>query len=346
MAGLAVCKAAAALLFLLTALIGASVPFALNKCHQRKRASRLLLLNAFAGGAFLALGLLHIMPEAIKLLDEMEVEIHLNGKSYGVAFLLIFAGYLIILFCEGVLCGELSMSAFPLGRGPSGLTEDRRDAKGSCTTKSSHSGDDLEGPIYAAAAAIEAGGTVELSGVSPGDAGDRDRVAHRRESSCSGGGGVKEVLYKGFDSAAFFMMVALAIHGLFEGAIVGAAREMSMMWVMTAVVVGHKWAEAMLLMCQLIERKLTRVSAGLLTASFALSSPLGVLVGSLLAAEGRLVSGVCNALGAGTVLYIASEISGSAFQGCRKGRWLQFFAYCCGATLVLGLTLLDVAYGQ
>ena len=47
---------------------------------------------------------------------------------------------------------------------------------------------------------------------------------------------------------------------------------------------------------------------GLLMASFACSSPLGVLVGSILTAEGKLASGICNALGAGTVLYIASEV--------------------------------------
>lgn len=42
--------------------------------------------------------------------------------------------------------------------------------------------------------------------------------------------------------------------------------------------------------------------------AFAGSSPLGVLIGAILAAEGKLASGICNALGAGTVLYIASEV--------------------------------------
>lgn len=45
---------------------------------------------------------------------------------------------------------------------------------------------------------------------------------------------------------------------LSKGAIVGASGDVSMMWVMTAVVLGHKWAEAMLLMCQLLDRKVVR----------------------------------------------------------------------------------------
>ncbi|XP_026191565.1 uncharacterized protein LOC34621112 [Cyclospora cayetanensis] len=149
-----------------------------------------------------------------------------------------------------------------------------------------------------------------------------------------------------FDSTAFFTMLALAVHGLFEGVIVGAARDLSMMWMMSAVVIGHKWAEAMLLMCRLLERKTCVMATALLIVTFACSSPLGVLVGAILATEGKLASGICNALGAGTVFYIASEISGSAFQGCRKTRFFQFLTYCSGAVLVMALTLLDVAYGQ
>ena len=52
-----------------------------------------------------------------------------------------------------------------------------------------------------------------------------------------------------------------------------------------------------------------RVTAFTLISVFASSSPLGVLLGAVLAAEGKLAAGICNALGAGTVLYIASEVA-------------------------------------
>lgn len=326
-------KVAAAVLFALGALLGGAVPFLLKWCNL---GHRILLLNAFAGGAFLALGILHIMPEAVDLLDELGVYIHLNGRQYAVTYLLIFLGYLIILFCEAVLCGETCPSPF---LDLDGLSDDPRKGRGSCTTKSIQSAE--EHGLDIQLDAIEAGGTLELADAN----GTSPMVSSERRAStsiCSKKGGQG----KSFDSGVFFMMLALAIHGLFEGAIIGAESDVSMMWMMSAVVLGHKWAEAMLLMCQIIERKLSRMTTCLLMGTFACSSPLGVLIGAILAAEGKLASGICNALGAGTVLYIAGEISASAFQGCRKGRFLQFFTYCSGAGLVLGLTLLDIAYGQ
>lgn len=332
-AALAGCKVAAAVLFALGALVGSAVPFVLKRCNL---GHRILLLNAFAGGAFLALGILHIMPEAVELLDELGVYLHLNGRQYAVTYLLVFLGYLIILFCEAVLCGETYPS--PLLE-LDGYSDDARKAKGSCTTKSIQSTE--EQGMDVRLDAIEAGGTLELAvanGTIP--------VAAPERRASTGSCSKKADRGKSFDSGAFFMMLALAIHGLFEGAIIGAENDLSMMWMMSAVVLGHKWAEAMLLMCQIMERKLNRMTSCLLMGSFACSSPLGVLIGAILAAEGKLASGICNALGAGTVLYIAGEISTSAFQGCRKGRFLQFLTYCSGAGLVLGLTLLDIAYGQ
>ena len=60
-------------------------------------------------GAFLALGVLHILPEAVELLTELEVYIHLNGKPYALTFCLVFIGYVVILFCEEVLCGDCKL---------------------------------------------------------------------------------------------------------------------------------------------------------------------------------------------------------------------------------------------
>ncbi|KAL8438732.1 hypothetical protein Efla_003403 [Eimeria flavescens] len=343
-AALAACKAVAAVLFALVALGGACVPFALKRCNV---SSRIMYLNAFAGGAFLALGILHIMPEAIELLDELEVYIHLNGKPFAVTHLLIFLGYLIVLFCEEVLSRGTSHSSVQLEALPE---EGRKEVKGSCTSKSTQSVEEQEpcGPLYA----IECHAGQELPVISQGGlavAGEEQQVSSSssrsssRSSSSSKTGGSRQ---RTFDSGAFFMMLALGIHGLFEGAIVGAAGDLSMMWMISAVVLGHKWAEAMLLMCQMLERRLSLQATVVLMGAFVASSPLGVVVGFLLAADGRLASGICNALGAGTVLYIAGEISTSAFQGCRKARFAEFLTYCSGAALVLGLTLLDVAYGR
>lgn len=44
---------------------------------------------------------------------------------------------------------------------------------------------------------------------------------------------------------------------------------------------------------------------------FISSSPVGVLVGVGLSGGGGVASGVCNALGAGTLIYVATEVGSS-----------------------------------
>jgi zinc transporter 1/2/3 len=54
--------------------------------------------NAFAGGVFLAIALIHLLPEADELMNE-----GCGGScGYPVAFLLVLAGYILILLIERV----------------------------------------------------------------------------------------------------------------------------------------------------------------------------------------------------------------------------------------------------
>lgn len=49
---------------------------------------------------------------------------------------------------------------------------------------------------------------------------------------------------------------------------------------------------------------------------FVASSPIGVLVGVGISGGGEVASGVCNALGAGTLIYVATEVRFHAFVPC------------------------------
>ena len=78
---------------------------------------------------------------------------------------------------------------------------------------------------FAAAATLEAGGVVELIPASqepprpPSQCREQEghETPNRRKSSQSEGDNKLPMLKGLGDSACFFMMVALAIHGLFEG---------------------------------------------------------------------------------------------------------------------------------
>mmetsp|Transcript_35712 Transcript_35712/g.54655 ORF Transcript_35712/g.54655 Transcript_35712/m.54655 type:complete len:136 (+) Transcript_35712:23-430(+) len=61
-----------------------------------KESPRLLgIANAFAGGVFLAIALLHIMPEQVKAYSE--------GSEFPLPFLLLVCGYTIILILDKIV---------------------------------------------------------------------------------------------------------------------------------------------------------------------------------------------------------------------------------------------------
>ncbi|PHJ20288.1 metal cation zip family protein [Cystoisospora suis] len=176
----------------------------------------------------------------------------------------------------------------------------------------------------------------------PGDEGD---MTHTTEHDREGNGRkhLGQRRLEGIDGGAIFLMVALAIHGLFEGMIIGAETNFISVLVVTSVVAGHKWAESLMLMSQFMERGLAPRAYWLLMSVFIASSPVGILVGVGISGGGEVASGVCNALGAGTLIYVATEISDHVFSGSRSRRLGHLGVYCLGATTVLGLTFLDIA---
>lgn len=93
-------KIGSMLLMVVAGLVGAFIPLFLRKFKMH---TAMNLSNAFAGGAFLALGVFHILPDAIKELDEAKVYIYIGNISYNLAYILVFIGYIVILFCESVL---------------------------------------------------------------------------------------------------------------------------------------------------------------------------------------------------------------------------------------------------
>eukprot|EP00922_Rhytidocystis_sp_ex-Travisia-forbesii_P020442 GHVS01030076.1.p1 GENE.GHVS01030076.1~~GHVS01030076.1.p1 ORF type:complete len:241 (+),score=9.20 GHVS01030076.1:106-828(+) len=98
--GLIVSKVGAMVLMFAIGVAGAGLPI----CLRRLKLSRMIdLCSAFAGGAFLALGIFHILPDAVEDLEEADLLINIGTKSYNVAYLFVFVGFILILFCESII---------------------------------------------------------------------------------------------------------------------------------------------------------------------------------------------------------------------------------------------------
>eukprot|EP00922_Rhytidocystis_sp_ex-Travisia-forbesii_P020443 GHVS01030077.1.p1 GENE.GHVS01030077.1~~GHVS01030077.1.p1 ORF type:complete len:331 (+),score=30.64 GHVS01030077.1:78-995(+) len=302
-------------LLLAIGLFGAIVPIYLRKF----RLSRTLgLCSAFAGGAFLALGMFHILPDAVEDLEEAGLVIRIGTKTYNSAYLFLFAGFVLILFCESII--------FVPEHHPHHNVE---------VLDIPHDVDleKMQPPIVEHS--LNNSGRELASMTATTEATTETSVDTPRKEDLDGWRYM-------FKSGGIFLMLALAIHGLFEGVVVGTNVDVLGVWMSTLVIFGHKWAESFSLMTQFLETEMGVRSIWLLIGTFVLSSPIGVAIG-IAASEGKAASGVCNALGAGTILYVAAEITGSVFSVDPQHRFSKFLVYLFGSGGVLGLTLLELA---
>lgn len=149
-------------------------------------------------------------------------------------------------------------------------------------------------------------------------------------------------------------MVALSVHALFEGIIVGTAKSVSTVWLLTAIVVAHKWAEGFAIASQLTPEQRNGRMALVLLGIFCMAAPIGASLGWIVDAVSEASTGdtpaflecLLNSLAVGTLLYIGMvEVVPEEFTGTHHLR-SKYLTLIVAAVVVLGLTLLHIRYGH
>lgn len=72
----------------------------------KKSESALSYLNCFSAGMFLAIALIHMMPEAVESYDEYSKEMEMT-RPFPIPFACMFCGYLIVLLVDQVIMHKL-----------------------------------------------------------------------------------------------------------------------------------------------------------------------------------------------------------------------------------------------
>jgi zinc transporter 1/2/3 len=134
--------------------------------------------------------------------------------------------------------------------------------------------------------------------------------------------------------AAYAVLTALSIHSLLAGLALGAQPEISRALVISLAIVAHKSAAGFALGVSLVRSQLGTRQVWTLVAIFALSTPLGGLVGTLLGEvfDGRIgatLEAILVSLAAGTFVYVATfDILRDEFPapGGRLAKWLLLTA--------------------
>ncbi len=80
--------------------VGGLLPTRLNQLSDKYRGLVLSLGNAFSGGVFLCVGLLHLLPEAAENMDKLNISLN---EELPIVYLVALCGFLLIFFIEKIL---------------------------------------------------------------------------------------------------------------------------------------------------------------------------------------------------------------------------------------------------
>ncbi|CBZ54286.1 hypothetical protein NCLIV_047180 [Neospora caninum Liverpool] len=147
------------------------------------------------------------------------------------------------------------------------------------------------------------------------------------------------------DSAKISLAVALGVHAIFEGIILGTTQSSQNVWIATLAILGHKGAEAVAVASAVLKMNMSTVPFVVMLAAFILASPLGILVGVFAATGGTAVSGVFNALAVGAILYATNEMLSEFSGSCSCGkRVVKLLAFIVGLGVLFGLDLIHTPF--
>ena len=140
----------------------------------------------------------------------------------------------------------------------------------------------------------------------------------------------------------FVLMIALSVHSIFEGLATGISKDMKDVINMIIAIVLHKGAAGTSLGISLVKTfpndfKLVRT----LILIFSFATPLGVILGMILADSDDIYEIIFNSIAAGTFLYIAcSEVVVEEFA-LEGYRFLKMLCFLLGATIITCLYFIE-----
>lgn len=104
-------------------------------------------------------------------------------------------------------------------------------------------------------------------------------------------------------------LIMISLHSLFEGTALGLSSQVTLTLVIAFAIIAHKWAASFALAVQ-INKNGCRFKTGFsYFMIFALMTPIGIMLGNIVAQQlnqYKLLQPICDALAAGTFLYLGS----------------------------------------
>jgi zinc transporter 1/2/3 len=354
--------------------VSGCIPVFFTRCRSAMTMSFLGLVNSFAAGIFLTMGLAHLLPEAAEHLAEAYGE-ETNIK-FRIAYMLCIAGYTLILCVQRVI---VATPHHHHGEADCTLAGHDHSEGGSKAQHPVDPASPVEGtqvpvePVGQSPATTEATTvTTDSPAGAPPSPTERPLVSPREpaadpseaeyapsnslrhtsqivhaveqalETDPNSPASPEEIAHKKSMQttyAAYVLIIALGLHSIIAGLALGVQSSKRDTLLLFIAIMAHQWAESISLGVTMTKSTLENKHQVILMFVFSLSVPLGIGIGWI--AESKMpdsATGYLLAISAGTFLYIgASELVVEEFvQG--KRHWEKLISFMVGCVAILLVT--------
>eukprot|EP01071_Lankesteria_metandrocarpae_P002907 Lankesteria_metandrocarpae@DN2634_c0_g1_i2.p1 len=330
-------KLVAAVAITVSGIVGALVPVVVTRTRF---AAILICFEAAAAGTLFGLAVFHLFLEAAVVLDHLQFGYSLGGTWHNPAQAFTFIGFSLVFLLEYVITipGFSHNHSHEIEILPQKLEDsldrdvDSQMPFNTVPVLTDHYDSPTDHTGEVVALKLQESDALDVSG----------------EGSHSESAVVVAVPKKKMGGArSLSSLIALAMHSIFEGVLVGLAPTVSDVWVVALGIIGHKWAEAFALSCQYLADGMSKKSILFHQLLFCGLQPLVVIIGILLRNSNEIVAGVFDALACGTILYVSTSTIFTSFvkHPPTKGVWQtayvsRYISFVLGSFFMAGVSLI------
>ncbi|KAH8583999.1 protein with signal peptide and transmembrane domain [Cryptosporidium sp. chipmunk genotype I] len=340
------------IILLISATVGYFFPAKINNNEKNKRRSKILpILTAFGAGAFIALALVHLIPDAIEESNSGLLSFKIAGIEVNCVCHLILLGFLFSIIFESIADEYFGTNELHSHSHSHSHNRSRHN------TNSNNLKDNINSNIISTNVSSEYSSDEDSCII---DKFDTDlKISKENSSLCISNPINKHTVpsskkakislseddcvsktESGKSSIGFVLVCALFFHSLFEGMVVGTSKSIMGTWMITCVIFAHKWIEILIVYMTLASKGVNPL-AYIIILSF--GSPLGTMIGATVIFSNSVASAVCSALAAGTILYVACiEVIPDVFNDKHSIRtFIKLSSFIAGILTVSSITLVS-----
>ncbi|KAH8272865.1 hypothetical protein KR018_006163, partial [Drosophila ironensis] len=321
--GLVVAKVVAMVVLLVITVLCGSLPYLLNRWfewtkqspEETRASGAVRSLLFFGGGVLICTTFLHMLPEVIEVVDQLQLCGMLAPTPFALPQMLLCTGFFLMYALDLVMKYVVHRQQHKLSRKESVVSGAFQ--RGCSPRHSLLIKNPAEKPMEA----------------KPEPQVPKDH--HQGHSHMPVAGG------EGSSARGLGIILALSLHELFEGMAIGLEGSVTTVWVMFGAVAAHKLVLAFCVGMELLVAR-TRASLAIVyLVTFSIVTPIGIGVGlgishQVAAGHPSLPSGILQGIACGTLLYVVFfEILTE-----NHGGWQPLVSTLVGFALMLGLQIL------